>query len=290
MKSINISICSCGKFLDKHSWRSYKEIREIITRRIRELLPKAKVSIKPVELPENKKERRIVQVVALCKGKEYKPQVVVKMSRCNLCEKEGSKYFEAILQIRGKNEAILEKSVDFLQERISGLKQRGVFINKIERFENGFDLFMTSNKLTQVMGRELLNMFGGELKISPRLFSKSHLTSKDIYRVNVFIELPEFARGDFIIQNERVYLVEKVGKKIILRDMQNNSHLITDYNKLEYKVLPRQKAYVSKTYPQLEVINPHDYQSSMVKNKPERAYVNGEHIDVVIYKGIYVVE
>ena len=290
MKAINISICSCGKFLDRFNWRKFKDIRDAITKKVREQLPGARISLRPVDLPESYKEKKEVPVVALYKGKEYSPTVTIKVSKCNLCEKAGSKYFEAILQIRGKNTEILEKSVEYLRERISGLRDRGVFINKIDRFENGFDLYLTSSKLTQVMGRELLDRFGGHLKVSPRLFSRSHQTGKDIYRVNVFIELPEFARGDFILHGERVYRVEKLGKKITLADMQNGSHLVADYPKLDYKVLPRQKAFVSKTYPHLEVINPHDFQSSMIKNKPGKSYTSGQSVDVVIYKGIFVVE
>lgn len=290
MKSINISICSCGKFLDRFNWRKYSEIKDVISKRVREQLPNAKVSFKAVDLPEVQREKKQVPITATVKEKEYKLNAIVKLVKCELCAKEGSKYFEATLQIRGKNEAVMEKAVDYLQDRIGGLKQRGVFINKIDRFENGFDLYLTSNKLTQVMGREMIDKFGGEIKVSPRLFSKSHLTSKDLYRVNVFLELPSFERGDFILHNERVYRVEKLGKKITLMDMQSNAHLITDYNKLDYKVLPKQKAYVSRTYPHLEVINPHDFQSSMVKNKPGKSYSNGESIEVVIYKGIFVAE
>ena len=290
MKAINISICNCGKFLDRHSWRAYKDIREIIVKRIRDELPKAKIKFQTLELPVQRKDKKEIKLVATYKAKDYQPLVVVKMTRCNLCEKEGSKYFEAVLQIRSPNEPVMERAVEYLQERVTGLRQRGLFINKIDRFDDGFDLYLTSNKLAQVLGRELLDHFGGNLKVSPRLFSKNHQTSKEIFRVSVLVELPGFGKGDYIIFNDKVYHVDKIGKKIKLINMQSGSGEIVEYAKLDYRILPRQKAYVSRTYPHLEVINPHDFQSSMVRNRPTHDYTTGQSIDVVIYKGIYVVD
>jgi nonsense-mediated mRNA decay protein 3 len=290
MKAINISICSCGKFLDRHSWRPYKDMKEIITKRIREKLAKAKVSFKEFELPKSPKEKIDVPVVAVYKGKEQKPVVLVRNTKCNLCEKEGTKYFEAILQIRSANPDVLDRCASQLQERVSGLRSRGLFINKVDRFDDGFDLYLTSNKLAQVIGREILDHYGGTIKVSPRLFSKNHQTSKDLYRVNVFVKLPEFDRGDYIVVNDRVHLVEKLGKKIKLVEMQGGGSIIADYDKLDYRLLRKQQAFVSKTYPYIEVINPHDYQSSMVRNKPKIALSIGQSVFVVIHKGIFVVD
>jgi nonsense-mediated mRNA decay protein 3 len=144
--------------------------------------------------------------------------------------------------------------------------------------------------MAQALGRELVDFFGGKIKISPRLFSKNHQTSKDIYRVNIFVELPSFARGDIIVFNDKVCRVEKLGKKIKLSDMVSGSSVIEDYAKMQYIVLKKQQTYVSRTYPSLEVINPYDYQSSMVKNKPKTAFITGQSVNVVTHRGIYVVD
>jgi nonsense-mediated mRNA decay protein 3 len=290
MKSINISICACGKFLDRHSWRQFRDIREVIVKLIRDDLPKAKITFGEFELPKVKKEKKEIPVVAVHKGKEYKPAVIVRLGKCNLCEREGTKYFEAIFQLRSSNTDLLERSVTYMQERVAGLRHRGLFINRVEHLDDGVDLYMTSNKLAQVIGREMLNSFGGTLKVSPRLFSKNHQTSKDMYRVNVFVKLPEFNRGDYLVVNDRVHHVEKLGKKVKLVDMVSGSSMVTDYEKLDCKVLKKQQVYISKTYPYLEVINPHDYQSSMVRNKPKIALVVGQSVNVVIHKGIFVVD
>ena len=291
MKSIGISICNCGKALDKHSWRDYADsLESFMTKKVKELHPKSRVKIPEFDPPVVRKDKKEVPVKVTIKGEEFIQPVMIKMSRCNLCEKEGTNYFEAVMQLRGDNHDLLQEGVNYLQERIAGLRQRGLFVNKIDEFENGFDLYLTSNKLAQVIGREMLDYYGGKLIVSPRLFSKNHQTSRELFRVNVLVELPAFARGDFIIYKDRVWQAEKSARKIKLVDMQSGSSEYVDYDKLEYKIIPKQKTYVSKTYPHMEVLNPNDYQSTMVKNKPRHAYANGQGVSVVIHKGIYLVD
>lgn len=290
MKTINISVCSCQKYLEKDSWKPYKDIREIVNKRVRAQLPNAKIKYESIETPSQLKEKKEIFLKVMYKGDTYEPKVYVKMVKCNLCSREGTKYFEAVLQIRGSNEAVLERGVEYIQGRVEDLRHRGLFVNKIERFDDGFDLYMTSNQMAQRIGREMLDKFGGELKVNSRLFSHNKQTSKDLYRLNVFLKLPGFTRGDFIVLDERVFYVDKLGRKIKIIDMANGSSRILDYKQMDYRVLHKEDAYVSKTYPGLEVINPHDFQSSMIRNHPKKAYTVGERAKVVIYKGIYVVE
>jgi nonsense-mediated mRNA decay protein 3 len=290
-KAINVSICDCGKFLDKHSWVAYHDVHQMLVKKIRNTYPKAKVVLPEFEPPVEQKQKVEIHVKVTAKKNEtFNQAVIMKMSKCNLCEKEGGKYFEAIFQLRGRNEEILQEAIEYLRQRIANLRQRGLFVNKVEKQENGFDMYMTSNKMAQILGRELLDKFGGNLKVNPRLFSKDHQTSKDLYRVNVFIELPQFTRGQYILYDDKVWLVEKISRKIKLIDLQSGSAEIVDYDKIEYKPMKVESAYVSKTYPHLEVLNPNDYQSTMVKNKPKKDFAVGQSIGVIIHKGIFVVE
>ncbi|MFH0870471.1 MAG: NMD3-related protein [archaeon] len=290
MKSVNISLCPCGKYLEKVEWKPYTDIDDLILKKIRLELPKAKVSIKNIELPEKLKEKKEYHLVAKTKDDDYDVTVSLKLARCNLCSREGTQYFEATLQLRSANAALLEESVQFLQTRVHNLRSRGMFINKAERFEDGFDLYMTSRKITQALSKELQEHFGGIMKVSPRLFTRNKQTSKNVFRVNIYVELPGFSRGDIILVDDKVCFVEKIGKKIKLIDLQNDSSMVIDYEKMDYALMKKQQTYVSRTYPSLEVINPLDFQSSMVKNKPKQTFTNGQMINVVIHKGIYVVD
>jgi hypothetical protein len=93
-----------------------------------------------------------------------------------------------------------------------------------------------------------------------------------------------------ILADDKVYRVEKLGSKINLVDLITNNHVITDYGKLSYAVLKKHNTYVARTHPYLEVINPFDFQSSMVRNRPANGFELGQEVKVVIHKGIFVVD
>jgi len=199
-------------------------------------------------------------------------------------------YFEAILQVRSSNYDILEKSVELLRQRVENLRHRGLFINKVKKFEDGYDLYMTNRKLCQSLGREIYEKYGGVYKASPHLHTKDRQKSKNVYRVNVLVRLPNFEKGDVIVTDgDKVFRVVNLGKKIKLLDLDSNNNVNIDFAKLKYHILKKHVTYVSKIHPYLEVINPLDYQSSMIKNQPKKMPDLGKEIKVVIHKGIYLV-
>ena len=107
--------------------------------------------------------------------------------------------------------------------------------------------------------------FGGILKISPQLFSKSHLTSKDLYRVNVSFRLLDVKKGEVIKIDEKVVKITSIDKKIrgidLLTAKKKNFDLKERYKKLETA-----ETVVVKTKPKLEVLHPETYQSTTLEN------------------------
>jgi NMD protein affecting ribosome stability and mRNA decay len=238
----------------------------------------------------HQKEKKSFEVIAEVKKVQKTVDVTLKLVKCNMCEKEGTQYFEAVLQVRSNNFDILDKSIDYLQSRVENLRHRGMFINKVERLDDGYDLYVTNKNIAQHLGKELQDLFGGEYKTSARLFSKNKMTSKNIYRVNVFVRLPGFERGEMVLVDDKVYRVDKLGSKITLHDLISNNHLIIDFTKMDYAVLKKYTTYVARTHPYLEVINPFDFQSSMVRNHPSNNFELGQEVNVVVHKGIFVVD
>ena len=290
MKPITITYCSCNKYLDRNKWKSFKNIKGVIAKKIRAELPRAKLSFSRVETPQAFKEKRENEVIARCKGKEHVVKIILKLGKCDVCSKEGTEYYEAILQVRSSKLRLLEESVEVLKRRVESLRRKGVFINKVKKLEDGYDLYLTNKRVAQSLGRELYETYGGVYKASPHLYSRSRQTSKNIYRLNVFVRLPGFEKGDVILSDNRVFRVEKTGKKIKLLDLKKNSFLSVDYSKLSYHVLKKHSTYVSRVHPDLEVINPFDYQSSMVKNKPKQHLDVGQEVNVVVHQGVYIVD
>jgi NMD protein affecting ribosome stability and mRNA decay len=208
-----------------------------------------------------------------------------------MCSKEGTQYYEAVLQVRSSKLKVLEESVELLKKRVENLRHKGIFINKVKRQNEGYDLYMTNKKIAQALARELYEAYGGVFKASPHLHSKNRQTSKNMYRVNVFIRLPGFEKGEILVTpDDKVLKVAKLGKKIKLVNLDDNSAVNVEYSKLSYHILKKHSTYISRIHPNTEVINPYDFQSSMVKNNPNTKFEIGQEVHVVVHKGIYIVD
>lgn len=94
-----------------------------------------------------------------------------------------NQYYEAIIQLRPFNEEVYK----FIDKKI---KERGnVFIAKIIYQKTGIDIYISSNKFAQSLGKKLKQTFKGELKISTKLFSRDRQTSKEKHRVTILFRL-----------------------------------------------------------------------------------------------------
>ena len=129
----------------------------------------------------------------------------LKFSRAN--------YYQGILQLRDVNEDIYS----FVYDQV---KKRGdVAITKTAKLENGKDLYITSQKFIRILGKKLKESFGGELKTSSKLHTKSK-TGKDLFRVNVLYRPFKYKRGDIVsVRGDEVKLLH-VGKRIFARDLK----------------------------------------------------------------------
>ena len=84
---------------------------------------------------------------------------------------------------------------------------------------------ITTNMETERIALELQREFGGEVKVNTKLFSRNKQTSKDIFRLNALVKLPDFESGD-VLQNynkqkkrEELLIVTGLGKQIKFFDI-----------------------------------------------------------------------
>jgi len=125
-------------------------------------------------------------------------------------------YYQGILQLRDINDEIL----NFVRNQI---KKRGdASITKTMKFDNGVDFYITSQKFIRILGKKLKDSFGGELKISSKLHTKSR-HGKDLYRVNVLFKLSKYKKGDVVsVRGDKVRLLS-IGKKIFARNLKTGN-------------------------------------------------------------------
>lgn len=184
------------------------------------------------------------------------------------------------MQLREVDNEVLR----FVEDYVNSSDNSDFFISKRRKVQNGLDFYMSLNQLTAGLGRELFRRFGGELKVSKRLFSQHHMTSRLLYRVTVLYRMGRFKPGDFILYEGKAFKVTGISKGSVyglnldsLRQVELEVKLV---NRNAEKLKPV-KAIISKVRPQLEVIHPSTFQSTSVlprtsgsKHSPEeKVYV-----------------
>jgi len=183
-------------------------------------------------------------------------------------------YFQGILQLRNVDESIMEYV-------LSQFEKHKIGIAKIQEFKNGFDIYSASNKFSRKIAHKLKNEFGGQVKESPKLFSKSKLTSKNIYRLNVLYKGPELKKGEIVKFKDKIIKVSSLTKNMIKGTDIVSGNRISVPNE-SVKILEPKKTIVVNVKPQVEVMHPETYQSIIPENK-KRVKVNQE-VQIVVYR------
>ncbi|MBD3310692.1 hypothetical protein GF351_05745 [Candidatus Woesearchaeota archaeon] len=135
-------------------------------------------------------------------------------------------YFEGTLQLRNPDPEV----VDFVRKQIK--KNRHVFVAKESRVRGGIDIQLSSQKFMQQLGKKLQQSFGGDLKISRKLYSRHRQTGKNIYRVNVMFRLSPVRKGDVVEINGDRYEVLSAGKKVFAKDLDSGKKKEFSYDDL----------------------------------------------------------
>lgn len=128
-------------------------------------------------------------------------------------------YYQGILQLRDVNDEIM----DFVHSQIQ--KRGDVAITKAVKFDNGVDFYITSQKFIRILGKKLKDSFGGQLKTSSKLHTRSK-TGRELFRVNVLYMPSKYKRGDIVlIRGDEVKLLQ-VGNRIFGRNLKTGKKLL----------------------------------------------------------------
>ena len=197
-------------------------------------------------------------------------------------------YYEAIFQLRNPGGNV-EEATHFVLEAVRSKNQEGVFISKKKKVANGLDLYLSSNSFAVDTGRQLFRKFGGELKISRKLFSQHRQTSRVLYRMTVLFRMPPFRIGSFILLDGRAFKVTELAKKVVLaEDVETGKPFELQYKDVirNFENLDTVRVIVSKVRPHLEIIHPTTFQSVPVLPLAKNSkLVPGEKTKVVVSEG-----
>jgi nonsense-mediated mRNA decay protein 3 len=291
-KPYDAEVCVvCGKINHKGHWHETKDapgqLAEFLKAHIvfadDSEIENVAVGPLPVEMKPGLKQsadtRATVTGRASKKAKSYQEEYdfsyTILNTYCPRCRKLGTEYFEGTLQVRNED----KESKKFLAEF---LRRSGASVAKSVPERNGTDYMLTSKSAVERAGLALQAEFGGTLKASAQLFSHNRQTSKDIYRVNAFVELPKFKEGDVVRGLDELLFVAERGKKIKFYNPRRDKFEFHELKESTWEVIPTFETTVAGTRPALSVIHPETFQAVRVWNAAHGAHEPGEKVVVCL--------
>jgi len=284
--SVEVRYCTaCKRYLSSRVQVPVRNIGDVLQRQLRPFFPKG--SPFQLDIPDIKQcgpgitEEMTVQ---LHQGaNSYSIPVFICYTTCPTCGRQGTDYFEGVLQLRHTTPDILAK----IHKEINRRPSRG-FVTKEVPVNDGIDLYLTSQTYLQALGQKLKKRFGGELKASSRIFGHDRLRSRDVYRRTVLLILPSFGIHDIIVYDNKLVKVTRLGKTIRGLDLRLKK-TVTFIPKEQPVVLQKHKAMVAQVQPGVHIIHPETFQPVLLHGvvQSEQKLQPGQKVVVVFYNHAY---
>jgi len=207
-------------------------------------------------------------------GKESR-SANIKYMQCAKCARYGSGYYEGILQVRNVKNRDFEAAIELFSKAMQ-LNHRE-FVSKTASHKDGMDYYLSSQKLLIKIARDIRKHFGGDLKITKKLFS--NIKGKEIYRITALCRLPSFGKDDIIVINNNPKVVNMVSKDYIsIIDLDTHKKQKIPYTEPDSIIEERYEVQVIRKKPRPQVLHPLTYQETDI-----HGYTSGSTIEVVIY-------
>ena len=280
-KPQNINICkTCHRIFLKGMWRKFRGIEEKVKELLEQSMKLEKgISITKIEttiaipLKGGKKANTaLVSLHTKYSSDTYEIPYTILWQECPACQMQKTEYFECVLQVRNLTPQIhnyLLKQMD---------RKQGMFIAKEVAVGNDKDYYLPSNRIAVVLAKKMITAFGGTMSASERLFGLDRLTSKQLFRTNVLVELPRYTKGEYIYRDHHCFIVRVVKKKMTIEDLTSHSTQVSELF-LEFEKLTVLKTRVTTIKPTLCVLDPVTFQSVRAQNTAK--LVAGQTVKVV---------
>ena len=226
---VDLTLCAhCSAMLTDKGWQdvgSVREAAEIALERSLLLAKDARVSEMRVQITQ-KDERNLqadLDLLLSVDGNDFERKlntiVRIKRGSCTECSKQQGKYYEAILQVRGPDRSLPERTeaeVDrFVRDRVASMRKssREIFVSKIDRVKGGLDFYFSTIPAARSIARELESSMCAEYKESSSLWGRRD--GKDIYRMTFMVRLRGFGAGDVIEHESGLYYVVGMSRGMV---------------------------------------------------------------------------
>ncbi|MGV8169418.1 MAG: NMD3-related protein [Candidatus Nanoarchaeia archaeon] len=281
-KPINIKICPSKRVFFQGKWAPFNTFEELSERLARKFIKQEVVVEKPLEFEEEFFAKpglsKIFFMEVERNGKVFRVPVNIEVTLSPAVSKVGSTYFEGILQLRNATQEVKEYVNNYT-------KKNGVFINKTVDKGKDVDYFFVKKKQMNPLSLKLMRNFGAKIESNAQLFSYNRQTSKDIFRVNVLVTIPDFCVGDVVEANDSPFLVKETSKIITgVNLITGKKATFRSEDSASIKKLKKQKSKVVMVQPELKALDQETYQMITLKNPLNIGVVQDQNITIVKYK------
>jgi len=279
-KDINVKICNnCKSYFQKNKWMHFKDLNEAISHVASDNI---KSEVKINSLDENVLERlssfkegvkRDITLEISHKGELFDIPAKIEFTLCTKCSKSGTQYFESVLQLRNASDEIAR----FVRQDISKQKSKGIHLNKEVRLDKysdkDVDFYLTKKNYAKVLAEKVKKNFGGKIKSNAQLYSIDWETSKNQYRLNVLLELPNYSKDDVIKLGNDLFKIVSLGDKIHVENLKTRAKTSIPH-KESYDILKPVMFQIIKKYPEFEVLDPNTYYQARLMNPKGTLEIN----------------
>lgn len=228
---VDVARCQqCGAFRFKSGWaRSDLDlaIPQLLREQVKVLPPFERVAFTHEAREEDVSNYSLTVKASgrfedLQQVQDFHVRLRIKPSVCDTCQKQTSRYFEGILQVRAEGRDLTSKEIRAVRTLVlsrieRGRDEGGDFVSRMEEIHGGLDFYVSTNALGARLAREVAGAFGGTVSASPKLYGERK--GKELYRVTTLVRLPAFQVGDVVRKKEVLAEVIEVRPFVQLRDL-----------------------------------------------------------------------
>jgi len=288
---IKIKLCPSMKVFQKGKWSKFADLRTLTQKLITgELGKTAKLQQGLEEYPDLLEKtglKKELPIVIKVDNETYEIPIQVEVTTSPGISKQGSTYFEGILQLRHANAEVKE----YIKRYVA--KTKNVFVNNVVEKKDSVDYYFVTKRHIMPLATKVIRNFGGYVSQNPQLFSHNKQTSKDLYRLNVLLVVPKFKKGDIVLVNKKPILLRKMSKIIVGLDLSKGKIMnftFDEKKEQEIEILKKQKTIITKVYPDLEILSPEDFQPVQAENPLKLEFKIGQKVVVVKAKKYYILK
>jgi NMD protein affecting ribosome stability and mRNA decay len=264
-KNVSVRVCRrCGRVARHKRWLKLdltEELKKLVEESIVVNKQAKQVHMKAHVQVVDKKGLATVDVDGKMHGEKIYEEATVPFTicyeQCNLCIKNVESYYEGVLQLRNLPDSAVDDALTYARQ----MEDRGVFVNKILRMPRGADLYISNQKIVKSMAIYLQKRYGGRIQNDAKLFTYDHLTSKDVFRVNVTLTAFTFGTNDIITDGMNTYIVQTIGVTSQIVNIRTNEiEKIDAQAAKKFELLLPELVEVIRLIPHVSVLHPKTYQ------------------------------